>query len=212
MATLFSYCIRHDAGAAPNPFWGVCTLVICKPRIRLAAEVGDWIVGTGSSRSPAGDMSGRVVCAMQVTGKMSMEEYWRFTRRSLRKKIPCWSDGDWRRRLGDSIYDFSSEPPTLRRGVHTEKSRARDLGGRYALLSKHFWYFGDKARALPAGLRGIVKQGPGHRSDSNAPYLDKFVRWLEGLGLRPNELYGRPQLRLCEEGNGPGCVRRSSCG
>ncbi|MBU2547361.1 MAG: hypothetical protein KKB20_03030 [Proteobacteria bacterium] len=31
-------------GAAPNPFRGVCILVIRKPGIRRAAEVGDWIV------------------------------------------------------------------------------------------------------------------------------------------------------------------------
>lgn len=51
MTKLYSYCIPCDDGAAPNPFEGVCTLVICKPRIRLTAEVGDWIVGTGSKRA-----------------------------------------------------------------------------------------------------------------------------------------------------------------
>lgn len=44
---LFSYCIPVDDGAAPNPFWGVCTLAICKPAIRRVAEVGDWIAGVG---------------------------------------------------------------------------------------------------------------------------------------------------------------------
>lgn len=38
--TLFSYCIPYDDGAAPNPFWGLCTLAICKPRIRRAAKEG----------------------------------------------------------------------------------------------------------------------------------------------------------------------------
>lgn len=41
MPSLFSYCIPVDDGAAPNPYWGICTLVICKPRIRLAADIGD---------------------------------------------------------------------------------------------------------------------------------------------------------------------------
>src|SRR5437870_7783881 len=75
MGILFSYCVRHDGGAAPNPFWGVCTLVICKPRIRRAAKVGDWVVGTGSRRSPVGDLSGAVVCAMRVGRKLTMAEY-----------------------------------------------------------------------------------------------------------------------------------------
>ena len=28
MPTLFSYCLRVDDRAAPNPFWGVCIVVI----------------------------------------------------------------------------------------------------------------------------------------------------------------------------------------
>jgi hypothetical protein len=46
--TLFTYCIPYDDGAAPNPFWGLCTLAICKPSIRRVAKEGDWVVGTGS--------------------------------------------------------------------------------------------------------------------------------------------------------------------
>ncbi len=70
--TLFSYCIPYDDGAAPNPFWGLCTLAICKPGIRRVAKEGDWVVGTGSVNSPAGDASGKVVYAMRVTQKMTM--------------------------------------------------------------------------------------------------------------------------------------------
>ena len=39
MTRLFTYCILVDDGAAPNLFWGVCTLAICKPAIRRAAQV-----------------------------------------------------------------------------------------------------------------------------------------------------------------------------
>src|SRR5262249_55154673 len=59
--TLFSYCIPYDFGSAPNPFWGLCTLAICKPDIRRTANVGDWVVGTGSAVSPIGNISGKVV-------------------------------------------------------------------------------------------------------------------------------------------------------
>ncbi len=79
MSTLFSYCIPYDDGAAPNPFWGLCTLAICKPRIRQSAKIGDWVVGTGSAASPVGDVTGKVVYAILVTQKMTMEDYDRFT-------------------------------------------------------------------------------------------------------------------------------------
>lgn len=43
MPRLFSYTIPIDDGAAPNPFHGMCSLVICNPAIRRVAERGDWI-------------------------------------------------------------------------------------------------------------------------------------------------------------------------
>jgi hypothetical protein len=55
---LYSYCLRYDDRAAPNPYHGICTLVICKPAIRRTANVGDWIIGLGSVSSPIGDISG----------------------------------------------------------------------------------------------------------------------------------------------------------
>ena len=48
--TLFSYVIPHDGGSAPNPYHGICTLVICKPVIRRIAKVKDWVVGLGAKK------------------------------------------------------------------------------------------------------------------------------------------------------------------
>ena len=42
---VFVYKLVHDSGFAPNPFHGWCTLACCKPKIRLGAARGDWIVG-----------------------------------------------------------------------------------------------------------------------------------------------------------------------
>ena len=196
MATLFSYCIPVDDGAAPNPFWGTCTLVICKPAIRRVAEVGDWIAGTGSVNSPIGNIAGHVVYAMQVTDKMKMRDYDRFCAASLPQKIPIWRSKDVRLRLGDAIYDYSTDPPGQREGVHGPLNRDRDLGGRFALISRHFYYFGDHPVLMPRRLLPIVKQGSGHRSKANAPYFQSFLTWLLGLGLEPGMLYGAPQRRL----------------
>ena len=88
MTTLFSHCVRVDRGAAPNPFWGVCTLVVCKPVVRRVAQIGDWVVGTGSVNSPIGDASGGVVFAMPVTEKLTMEEYDLYTLQHLPGKLP----------------------------------------------------------------------------------------------------------------------------
>jgi hypothetical protein len=199
MAALYSYRITHDTGAAPNPFWGICTLVICRPGIRRATEAGDWIVGTGSSNSPIGDISDRVVYAMRVSQKMTMQECDMYTQQLLPQKVPRWFDHDPRRRLGDSVYDFSHDPPRVRKSVHKEEDREKDLGGRYALLSDHFWCFGDQAMPLPDSLHVLVKKGPGHRSKVNAPYIGRFLEWLYGLALEPSRMYGTPQLRKPKE-------------
>jgi hypothetical protein len=133
---------------------------------------------------------------MKVTQKMEMRDYDIFTQERLRVKIPNWHDRDWRRRLGDSIYDFSSNPPKIRKSVHNEQNRERDLGGRYALISEYFYYFGDQSIMLPDDLREIVKQGQGHRRQANEPLRERFEKWLISLNLEPNKLYGSPQLKL----------------
>ena len=208
MSALFSYCIPIDGGGAPNPFWGLCTLAICKPRIRRSAKEGDWVVGTGSVNSPVGDVSGKVVYAMRVTQKMTMEDYDRFTQSELPRKIPLVHSADPRRRCGDSIYDFSTLAPSLRPGWHCEKDRSADLSGGWVLLSNHFFYFGDKPVALPEALLGIVKQGRGHRSSSNTPYVDDFVCWIHSLGYPPAALIGKPQEWTQPNSQAP----RGACG
>jgi hypothetical protein len=199
MPKLYSYCIPYDDGAAPNPYWGVCTLVICKPVIRRSATVGDWIVGTGSTRSPIGDIGGCVVYAMQVTDKMTMAKYDAYTATKLPGKVPNWHHHDVRRRLGDSLYDFSVQPPRQRCGVHGPGNIDRDLRGRHALLSEHFFYFGDKPERLPNDLLPIVRQGQGHQCNLNAPYFERFLAWIHSLGYKPNTLMGRPQLNLFKD-------------
>jgi hypothetical protein len=193
MPTLYTYVVATDKGAAPNPFGGVCTLVICKPQIRRSAEEGDWIVGTGSADSPVGDIRGQVVYAMRVSAKMPMADYDDLARRQLPVKVPGGDSPSPLSRFGDAIYDFSDSTPRLRScSVHCEGDRDRDLGGDFALLSEHFYYFGAQPRPLPESLRPIVKEHQGHRAPSNDEYVEDFIEWIEGLGAEPNHLHGRP--------------------
>jgi hypothetical protein len=211
MTSLYSYCIPIDDGAAPNPYWDVCTLVICKPAIRRSAQVGDWIVGTGSKYARLGDgrtqdMSGRVVYAMKVTEKMTMAEYDAYTKTQLPEKIPVWGSRDRRRREGDSLYDFSQNQknPTQRKGVHDAANKATDLSGKNALLSTHFYYFGDKAIPLTGKLRDIAQNRQGHRRTLNDPYVEEFITWIKGCGYEPGTLVGEP---LCDL-----WANKSACG
>lgn len=194
MQKLFSYCIPVDDGAAPNPFHGICTLVICKPRIRSTAEPGDWIVATGAKKL---GLANKVVYAMKVTEKMTMQEYDNYCIKWLRGKIPNWRTNNYIDKVGDCLYDFSDpKNPKLRRpSVHKPENMKTDLGGKYALLSSHYYYFGDKSSnfELPENLFPIINQRQGHKSDLNATYFEEFVRWISQFEL--NKLYGEPYYK-----------------
>jgi hypothetical protein len=193
---IYSYCIPVDDGAAPNPFFSYCTLNICKPRIRKYANVGDWVIGTGSKNSPIGDISSKLVYAMKITTKFPMNEYDLFARNNCPKKIPNWRSKDPKEKLGDSIYDFSFVPPRVRQSVHSNRNRAKDLSGEYTLVSEHFFYFGNKPIDLPNDLIEIIKMGQGHKSNCISQFEEAFTKWIENTNYIANKLYGDPQIDI----------------
>ena len=196
---LYSYCILEDNGSAPNPFWGVCTLAICKPKIRKHIQIGDWIVGTGSSKY---GLSNQMVYAMEITEKISFKEYDEYCRERLPEKIPVKGlTKDMRKKVGDCLYDYSTGKIIMRDwGAHQLENMKRDLSGEFVLLSDHFYYFGSKTVPLPNHLLKIVKQGQGHKSKSNAPYLEKFIEWITTFKKQKNKVNSNPYgLRLFEK-------------
>ncbi len=192
--TLYSYTLRYDDGAAPNPFHGICTLAICKPDIRLAAKVGDWVVGLGSKEA---NMAGKVIYAMRVTDKMSLAEYDRRAAAEWPGKIPHHDKADPYTHLGDCIYKYIDSTPRLRRGtVHDAGNRKRDLRGKNVLLSNDFYYFGNNPIDLRRDLHPIIHQTQKHKSLINAPYVATFIEWIRERGGVPGELQGLPYLAM----------------
>ena len=209
MPRLFSYCLLHDMGSAPNPFWDICTLNICKPKIRKVAKVGDWVVGTGSKACGLGN---RVIYAMEITQVLSMKEYAAYCSNELHGKIPKWHSKTYIERLGDSIYDFSCDPPKLLDSIHGLENMKQDLGGANTLLSDHFYYFGSQAEPLPEHLLPIVKQGVGYQSNINQPYFHDFVEWITKQVKAKNKVYSEPFGKLKHDDK-PNCSNMDdSCG
>ena len=199
MTKIYSYVLRMDDGAAPNPFWGLCTLTICKPAIRRKAQIGDWVIGTGSKNTrlkdgKTYDFSDSIVYAMKITDKKALSEYDEFCKSNVINKIPKWKTNDWKLRVGDCIYDYStSSEPVIRKGVHNEGNRQRDLGGHNSLLSDHFYYFGVEARPLPSNLKELIKKNQGHKKIENPNLIQQFEEWIEQF--EKNKLYADPQMR-----------------
>jgi Nucleotide modification associated domain 2 len=192
MPKLYSYTVRVDDGAAPNPFRGLCTLTICKPVIRRVAEPGDWIAVTGSRNAPSGDLSGYLVYAMRVDEVLSLANYDQCCGQFWRRRIPGISSLDLSERLGNCIYDFSRGEPIQRPCVHGPLNISKDLSGQNALVSKHFYYFGSRAIPLPPHLAEMCHQTQGHRSDANDPFFKDFVRWIEREECNVGQPYGWP--------------------
>lgn len=199
MTRIYSYILRIDDGAAPNPFWELCTLTLCKPVIRRYAQVSDWVIGTGSKNTKLKDgkiydFSGCIVYAMKITDKKTMSEYDEFCKNNLTSKIPKWDSKDWRLRLGDCIYHYSTNSePIVRKGVHNEDHKKRDLSGEYSLISNYFYYFGVDAKPLPSELKELIKKNQGHKKIEKFELIQEFEKWI--VQFEKNILYSDPQMR-----------------
>lgn len=179
---IYSYVVRYDDGAAPNPFWGYCTLAICKPVIRRVAKIGDWVIGTGSKENVGNE---RLVYAMKVTEIMRLEDYGSSKRFTM--KIPVGKEGI--ASLGDNIYYVDEEGVVRQRfpSVHSyadrenPKTQSHDLSGKNVLISQSgdFYYFGRDAPEIPKSLLCLVKKGPAHKSNFPREVINAFVKWIQ---------------------------------
>lgn len=169
---MYSYVVKHDSGFAPNPFWDYCTLACCKPKIRKSAEIGDWVVGTGSVNNIGQD---KLIYAMKVTEKLTFEQYSQDKR--FQCKIPAKGRMEER---GDNIYyaDINGDL-TLRKSYHAEKDKKRDLSINFVLISDYYFYFGKKGLLIPDSFKVIIKNGPGHKCNFEPGLIVSFVNWLE---------------------------------
>jgi hypothetical protein len=182
---LFSYVITHDTGFAPNPYGGFLTLATCKPKIRAAAQPGDWLMGTGSALAVG---NGRVVYAAQISEVLPIVNYGVDARFEIKRPSP--SKDRWRI-LGDNIYapDPDGTLKQRRNPFHSGKDVERDLSGLNVLICERFWYFGSSAPELPAHLLATVKRGPGHRCVKSPDLLSEVIGWLH---LYPQGIVGTP--------------------
>ena len=186
MPRLFTYVVAYDTGVAPNPFHGFCTLAVCKPRIRKAAAIGDWIVGTGSDAKGKG-RGGNIVYAMRVTEDMTFDQYWNGPR--FRDKRPNLDpEAPLQEAFGDCFYHRCTEDPTKWGQIPADhcndSSLEHDTAVDRVLISDDFVYWGCDGPPVPE-FRGfdIRKRGPGHRCNFPDDVVEEVVAWLRALQL-----------------------------
>ncbi len=195
---LYSYVVARDFGFAPNPFYGVCTLATCKPQIRKHAQVGDWIVGTGSMRYGLED---RLVFVMEVAEAITFDEYWQDPR--FRLKRPNLS-GSIKQAFGDNIYHRDRKTKRwIQENSHHSMSTGRpnranvrhDTRVDRVLIGFDFIYWGKEGPKVPKrfsrGDDDIHKVVTGHKCRFPEEFVERFRKWVES---RPERGYaGRPR-------------------
>lgn len=186
--TLYSYVVARDFGFAPNPFFGACTLATCKPKIRGAAVVGDWVVGTGSKGY---GLDGRLVFAMRVAETLTYDQYWRDPR--FRDKRPNLH-GSFKQALGDNIYHKARDGHWIQANSHhsfpdgspNPSNIEHDTQTPRVLVGSLFGYWGRSGPKIPRQFRQSKRDvcaQRGHKCNFPPEFVASFVQWLESLGL-----------------------------
>lgn len=187
MPILFSYVVDHDLGYAPNPFGGFCTLAKCKYGSKQRNIV---------ERAKGGDWiagtGGADLAKSAGHGKLIYAM-------RVDKKIPL---AEYCRANSGNRIDAKHDEVVV--------------DGRYALISRHFFYFGRNAidiSEIPRKhlLHPFEKKGLGYRCDFTEEYVEEFASWLEatfrvGVHGPPCKLHSDLRTPEC-----PTKVRRKRC-
>ncbi|MES2139928.1 MAG: hypothetical protein V4511_09460 [Bacteroidota bacterium] len=185
---MYSYLIEHDLGLAPNPFGKYCTLAVCKSEIRKSKKlsVGDWIIGTGSSaleETTKKRLKGKLIYAMRVTEKITLEDYWNDKRFQYKKPVmngtlvTMYGDNFYHKGIdGNWIQDDSAHCMT--NGSCNPEHLRKDTRGKNVLISDHFYYFGNMAPAISKELLGVCHTTQGQKIVTPAELATAFIDWL----------------------------------
>lgn len=176
--TSYSYVITRDYGFAPNPFGKHCTLATCKPGIRRGSDIGDWVVALGAKSQ---NLQGFLVCLMQVTSKLSFNDYWDSPEFAYKKPV---MNGSLVQMYGDNIYHQvdgtwkqADSHHSREGGVTNHHNLQRDTSSNHVLVSTNFYYFGQNAIKLPDNIFSSIKIIRGRKiiTQNNLDILIQFV-------------------------------------
>lgn len=154
MAMLFSYVVDHDRGFAPDPESPYCTLVYCKFQHDGGHRSIVELAEVGDWVLGTGGQSQESAGNGKIIYLMCVDE-----------KLP------FRDFLTDSRFQGRRD------------CKDKNLGNRFALVSKEFFYFGKNAvdsSALPVDLTTdeLVKHGPGFRRDYPVQKVQQLAKWF----------------------------------
>lgn len=186
--SVFVYVVARDFGFAPNPFHGFCTLACCKPRIRSAAQIGDWVFGVAGAELA---QPGHCIFGMRVSEALTFDEYWLDPRFEVKKPR---RNGSRVMMLGDNVYHRQGEPPEWVQedshhsrpdGTPDASNIATDTQTDRVLISRDFTYFGASAPSIPAQILIAMgySNGRNHRR-FDGPTAQPLLSWFQDQAHR----------------------------
>jgi Nucleotide modification associated domain 2 len=186
---LFSYVVARDYGFAPNPFYGFCTLATCKPKIRKAAAVGDWVIGTGSKRR---GMEGHLVFAMHVAEILTFDDYWLDSRFANKKpnlavsKKQAFGDNIYHRDSDAVIWKQENSHHSLENGSPNWSNIKNDTKTTLnVLVGSEYTYWGGTGPEILHDFRNFKGHDicaiRGHKNHFPDEMVEAFLKWFTSL-------------------------------
>lgn len=191
MSNLYTYVMRHDAGLAPNPFSGMCTLAVCTPNHQGSrVNPGDWIAGVSDKRRGY-----RLIHVMEVDERIHMNDYFGDPR--FANKRPVMS-GTPEQRCGDNFYSQDSAGRWVQHPnrYHVgQDALDQDTRHPWVFVAKRFWYLGREAVEMPVRYMALFG-GRGARVNHTPELVADFRSWVkanlvEGMNAMPRDLETR---------------------
>ena len=187
---IYSYKMKVDTGFAPCPFHGSLTLANCKAGMRLKREVGEWIAGF-TSKTLANHRVGkeRLIYLALISEKLSFKDYWN-DERFLKKRENVQN----LKKPGDQIYKPNDKGGfiILDNPFHSRGSCCKedDLSGKFVLVCKEFYYFGNKAIDIGRRKIHIPKRQARYGNRTEGKSADRFIEYIRDNYRRG--IIGRP--------------------
>jgi|ERR1019366_6459345 hypothetical protein len=153
MTKLFSYVVDHDLGLAPHPSGGCCSLVECKHGYGRYKNIVE-LAEKNDWVVGTGGVSGESAGKGKLIYAMRVDE-------KLTLGKYC-DDNRFKERI--------------------DAKRHSPRKNRFALVSRHFFYFGDNAIRIPARFKNfpLEKKGQGFRyKNFTEDFISDFTNWLE---------------------------------
>jgi hypothetical protein len=179
MTRIFRYIHKSDTGMAPCIDNGLLSLATCKPKIRVGAKPGDWVMGFYPSPAPSGTLcwAGRIGNILDI-GRYEAEYRGRSDAVYRQQQ-----DGGFRR---------------LRPDYHPGTNEIRkDLSGPALVFDPSAtWYLGDQPLMLPETLMHLAARGQGHRvngtSESDVAVLTAWLASASPAGFHGKLRHPQP--------------------